>query len=126
MIAGTLVAIAIILGYAVAVSLSMAVTFGITKMAPAFVVNDHLLKASYKLFQDFVWLLCVVAGALVAAAVAASTAHLWLVELLLAAGLVCVPWTNAWDVRQRGILHQIVMSAITVVGVAATFALWKQ
>jgi hypothetical protein len=126
MIAGTLVAIAIILGYAVAVSLSMAVTFGITKMVPAFVVNDHLLKASYKLFQDFVWLLCVVAGALVAAAVAASTAHLWLVELLLAAGLVCVPWTNAWDVRQRGILHQIVMSAITVVGVAAAFALWKQ
>jgi len=126
MIADTLAAIAIILGYAVAVSLSMAVTFGITKAVPAFVVKDHLLKPGYKLLQNLVWLLCVTAGAFVAANLAASTAHVLPVGGLLAIALIGVSWTNAWDVRQRGILHQIVMSAVTVAGVAAGFALWRR
>lgn len=126
MIADTVAAIAIILGYAVAVSLSMAVTFGITKMVPAFVVKDHFLKPGYKLVQNLVWLLCVTAGALVAANLGASTAHVFPVSVLLAIALIGIPWTNAWDVRQRGILHQIVMGAITVVGVVAGFALWRR
>lgn len=126
MIADTLAAIAIILGYAVAVSLSMAVTFGITKTAPAFVVKDHLLNPGYKVLQNLVWLLCVTAGAFVAANLAASTAHLLSVGILLALALIGIPWTNAWDVRQRGILHQIVMGALTVAGVAGGFALWRR
>jgi len=126
MIADTLAAIAIILGYAVAVSLSMAVTFGITKAVPAFVVKDHLLKPGYKLLQNLVWLLCVTAGAFVAANLAASTAHVLPVGGLLAIALIGVSWTNAWDVRQRGILHQIVMGALTVAGVAGGFALWRR
>jgi hypothetical protein len=125
MIAGTLIAIALILGYAVAVSLSMAVTFGITKIAPGLVVNDHLLKTSYKVFQEFIWLLCVIAGAYVSAAVAAS-ARPWFAGVLLVAALVFIPWTNTWDVRQRGIVHQILMSTISVVGVLAGFVLWKR
>lgn len=125
MIAGTLIAISLILGYAVAVSLSMAITFGITKTVPGFVVNDHLLKTGYKLFQELSWLLCVVAGAYVTAAVSASVPRPWYAGILLIFALVLIPWTNSWDVRQRGIVHQIVMSVISVAGVVTGFALWK-
>jgi Na+-translocating ferredoxin:NAD+ oxidoreductase RnfA subunit len=126
MIAGTLIAIALILGYAVAVGLSMAATFGITKAAPWFVVNDHLLKTGYKFLQELVWLLCVIAGAYVSAAVAASVTRPWFTGTLLMIALVLIPWTNTWDVRQRGITHQIVMSVISVAGVVAGFVLWKR
>lgn len=126
MIAGTLIAIALVLGYAVAVGLSMAATFGITKAVPSFVVNDHLLKTGYKLFQVLVWLLCVIGGAYVSAAVAASATRPWFTGILLATALVLIPWTNTWDVRQRGIAHQIVMSVISVAGVVVGFVLWKR
>lgn len=123
MIAGTLIAVALILGYLVAVGLSMMVAFGITKAAPNFVVKDFRLKTAYKLVQELVWLLGVTAGAYLSALVAGTIMRPWLVGTLLASVLVIVPWTNTWEARQRGLGHQFLMSLLAVAGVVAGYYL---
>jgi hypothetical protein len=123
MITGTLIALALILGYLVAVGLSMAVTFGVTKAAPEFVASDHMLKTGYRLFQAVDWTACVIVGSYLSALVASITIRPWFVGGLLAALLVLVLWINTWEVRQRGLGHQLLMSAATVAGVGAGYYL---
>jgi hypothetical protein len=43
----------------------------------------------------------------------------WLIGGLLAALLILVLWTNTWEMRQRGLGYQLLMSAVTVAGVGA-------
>lgn len=123
MITGTLIAVALIFGYLVAVGLSMMATFGITKTAPGFVVKDFRLKNRYKLAQQMVWLVCVTTGAALSAVVSAPAMHPWFVGALLAVLFVAVPWTNPWETRQRGLGQQLVMSIVSVAGVAAGYYL---
>lgn len=123
MITGTLFLFALILGYIVTVGLSMMLTFGIAQAAPTFVVKDHLLKTGYRIFQEMVWLLCVTVGGYVSASVAQSTMHPWFVCVILAGILAGTPWTNTWEVAQRGLGHQIVMSVASVAGVVAGYIL---
>lgn len=123
MITGTFVVVALIVGYVVAVGLSMMATFGITRVAPAFVMQDHLLKPRYRLFQELVWLVCVTAGGYLAAWVAELTMHPLLVGILLAGVLVTILWANTWEMAQRGLGHQIVMSLVSIAGVCAGFVL---
>jgi hypothetical protein len=123
MIAGTLIAFAIALGYLVAVGLSMMATFGITKSAPGFVAKDLRLRTRYKLVQQMLWLVCVTVGASLSAVVSEPVLHPWLVGTLLAVILVAVPWTNTWETRQRGLGQQLLMSLVSVAGVAAGYYL---
>lgn len=123
MITATLTALALILGYLVAVGLSMAVTFSVAKVAPSFMVKDHLLKTGYKLFQALVWLVAVTVGSSLSALVAEVMMRPWLVEGLLAALLVSVLWANTWEVRQRGLGHQLLMTAFTIAGVGTGYYL---
>ena len=114
------VALALFLGYAVAVALSMAATFGITAVSPNFVAAENRIRRGYKYTQDAVWLVCAMAGGYVASLVNGES-HPWLVGSALAGILVAVLWMNAWEMRQRGLGHQLVMSFVSAVGVAIGF-----
>jgi len=116
------VALALFLGYAVAVALSMAATFGITAVSPNFVAANNRIRKSYKYTQDAVWLVCAVAGGYVASLVNGES-HEWLVGSGLVFILIAVLWMNVWEMRQRGLGHQLVMSFVSAVGVAIGFVL---
>ncbi|HEX4575742.1 MAG TPA: hypothetical protein VH117_00205 [Edaphobacter sp.] len=116
------IALALFLGYAAAVALSMAATFGITAISSNFVSKNHRIRREYKFVQDAVWLVCAMAGGYVAALVNGES-HSWLVGSALAGILIAVLWMNVWEMRQRGLGHQLVMSAGSAAGVAAGFAL---
>ncbi len=70
MMTSLFVAGALLPGYLIAVALLMTATFGITSLAPAFVVKDYRIRKRYKLTQDLVWLLCAAAGGYVTALIA--------------------------------------------------------
>lgn len=123
MITGTFVLFALILGYGVAVGLLMLATFGVTKAAPAFVAKEHVQNPRYRVLQEVVWFVCATAGGYVSAWVAGPAAHPWLVGVALAAALMTVLWSNKWEVAQRGLGHQIVMTFVTIAGVSAGLAL---
>ena len=123
MINGTFILFAVVLGYGIAVGLSMLATFSITKAAPAFVVKDHLLKPGYRLVQELAWLVCVALGAYAAAWVADLAMHPLLVGIALTATLLIILWTNTWEMAQRGLGHQVAMSLTTVIGVSIGFAI---
>jgi hypothetical protein len=116
------IALALFLGYGVAVALSMAATFGITAVSSSFVSKNNRISRGYKFMQDAVWLMCAMAGGYVAALVNGES-HSWLVGSGLVAILVAVLWINAWEMRQRGLGHQLVMSAGSAAGVAIGFIL---
>jgi hypothetical protein len=114
------IVLALFLGYAVTVGLAMAATFGITAASRGFVSKNYRIRARYKWVQDGVWLICATAGGYASALVAGGT-HPWLVGGALVTILVCVLWVNAWEMRQRGLGHQISMSLASVAGVTAGF-----
>jgi hypothetical protein len=116
------IALALFLGYAVAVALSMAATFGITAVSHDFVSKNYRISRGYKYAQDAVWLVCAVAGGYVASLVNGES-HRWLVGSGLVAILVGVLWMNAWEMRQRGLGHQLAMSFVSAVGVAIGFVI---
>jgi hypothetical protein len=116
------IALALFLGYLVAVCLWMAATFGITAVSRSFVSKDDRIRTRYKYAQEAVWLVCATAGGYVAAIVNGQ-AHPWVVGGGLVAILIGVLWMNAWEMRQRGLGHQISMSIVSAGGVAMGFLL---
>jgi hypothetical protein len=114
------VALALFLGYVVTVGLAMAATFGITAASRSFVSKNYRIRVRYKYAQDAVWLVCTTAGGYAAALVAGESNAL-LVGGALVTILVGVLWLNAWEMRQRGLGHQISMSLASVAGVTAGF-----
>jgi hypothetical protein len=120
MITGSFLVLALFLGYAVTVGLSMAATFGVSAASPNFVTENFRIRRRYKFVQDVVWLICTTAGGYVAALVIGQTRP-WLGGVGLVAILVGVLWINAWEMHQRGTEHQIIMSFMTAVGVATGF-----
>jgi hypothetical protein len=123
MITGSFLLLALVLGYLVTVGLSMAATFGITTSSPGLVAQDHRITQRYKFIQDGVWLVCTTVGAYMTALILGRDHSPWLGGAALAAALVGVLWRNAWERRQRGIGHQILISAATVIGVGVGFFL---
>lgn len=121
LIAISYIALALFLGYTVAVVLSMAATFGITAASRSFVSKNYRIRRRYKFLQDGVWLLCATAGGYVSALVNGGSP--WAVGSGLVAILVSVLWLNAWEMRQRGLGHQISMSVASAAGVTAGFLL---
>ena len=122
MITGIFLSLALILGYAITVVLSMAATFAISSVSPSFVVKDHRIRLRYKLLQDLVWLFCAIAAGYITSWVA-QRVDPWLAKSALAAVLVVLLWVNTWEMRQRGIPHQVAMTLLSVAGVMIGFAL---
>jgi hypothetical protein len=114
------IALALFLGYAAAVTLAMAATFGITAISPDFVSKNNRIRREYKFVQDAVWLVCAIVGGYVSALVNGGS-HSLMVGTALAVILVAVLWRNVWEMRQRGLGHQLVMSAGSAAGVALGF-----
>ena len=124
MITGTLILVAVLLGYAMTVGCSLVATFGLTAASPGFVAREHRITAGYKRVQALIWLACVTAGAFVAGAVAQWTSPL-VVGTLLAVSLIGMLWLNTWEARQRGMAHQILLSLVSLIGVIAGCGLAK-
>ncbi len=126
MMTALLTAAALLPGYIVAVALLMAASFAITSRVPAFVVHDYRIRIRYKLTQDLIWLMCAAAGGYVTAFMTPVVGGVfipWLPCAALAIVLILVLWGNSWEMRQRGIAHQILMTIATVAGVAAGYIL---
>ncbi|MCU1320519.1 MAG: hypothetical protein JWM43_168 [Acidobacteriaceae bacterium] len=122
MITGTLIAVALILGYVLTVLCSLAATFALTSASPKFVSRDFKITAGYKRVQTLIWLPCVTAGAFVTCAIA-QTNHPLMAAALLAIVLMGVLWFNTQEAQQRGIAHQMLMSVVTLAGAAAGYSL---
>lgn len=122
MMTGIFLSIALLLGYAATVVLSMAATFAITSISKDFVVKDFHIRRRYKFLQDVLWLPCAIAGGFVASWVGQGL-NQWLAGAAFIAVLLGVLWTNAWEMRQRGVPHQLVMSVISIAGVVIGFML---
>lgn len=116
MITGTLIAVALLLGYVTTVACSMLVTFALTSASPTMVSENHRITAKYKRVQAILWLVCVIVGAGVTCAVAQGTSPP-ITGTAMAAGLIAILWLNTWEARQRGMAHQILMSVMSILGV---------
>ena len=121
-IALSYISLALFVGYAFTVVLTMAATFGITLASPAFVAKENRIQTSYKYTQDAVWLVCSTAGGYAAAMVNGPT-YAYIVGPGLAAVLIAILWINAWEMRQRGLGHQLLMSLAAAIGVSVGFLL---
>ncbi len=122
MITATILVVSLLLGYLATLGCALAGTFLIASMSPRFAIENHYLRGSYKLTQELVLLLAATAGGYASAAVGGSM-HPLLTELCLAAILVSIHWINSWELRQRGLPHQILLTVCLVAGVFAGYAL---
>jgi hypothetical protein len=122
LIAISYIALALALGYGITVLLSMAATFWITAASRSFVSKNYRIQRGYKYAQDGLWLLCSLVGGY-AAAMVNQGEHAVMVASGLVVMLVGVLWLNVWEMRQRGLGHQIGMSVAAAVGVTAGFML---
>lgn len=120
MITGIFLSIALLFGYATTVVLSMASTFAITSISQSFVVKNFMIRKRYKLLQDLLWLPWTVAGGYVTSWVGGGL-NQWMTGAALIVVLVGVLWFNAWEMRQRGVPHQVAISLITIAGVVVGF-----
>ena len=120
MITVIFLSIALLLGYATTVLLSMASTFAITSTSKSFVVKDFKIRPRYKLLQDLLWLPCAIAGGYVASFIA-SGVNQWMAGAAFIALLTGILWTNRWEMRQRGVPHQVVMTLMSIAGVVIGF-----
>lgn len=120
-----MMAAAIALGYAATVAIAMISTFAVTMALPKFVEEDFLIRNGYKLVHEGFWLVCAVTGGFVAAVVVKGV-HPMVTEALLAGALIWVLWENSWEARQRGTAHQVLITTLTVLGVAAGYMLHRQ
>ena len=122
MITVIFISIALLLGYATTVLLSMASTFAITSTSKSFVVENYKIRARYKFLQDLLWFPWTVAGAFVASFIGSAQSQ-WIGGAAFIAVLTLILWTNVWEMRQRGLPHQIVMTLITIGGTVLGFML---
>lgn len=116
MITGTLILVALVLGYAMTVGCSLVATFGLASASPDFVARNHRITAGYKRVQALIWGACATAGGFVTCAVAQGTREFEVAALLIAS-LIGMLWFNTWEARQRGMAHQILMSLVSILGV---------
>ncbi len=122
MITATVLVVSLLLGYLVTLACALGGTFLISSLAPRFVIANHYLRGGYKLSQELVVLLASTIGGYASAAVGGSI-HPLVTELSLAAILVSINWINSWELRQRGLAHQILLTVCLIAGVFAGYAL---
>ena len=122
MITATILVVSLLVGYLATLGCALAGTFLVASLSPRFVIENHYLRSGYKLTQEFVVLLAATAGGYASAAVGGSI-HPLLTEVCLAAILVSINWINSWELRQRGLAHQILLTICLIAGVFAGYAL---
>ena len=122
MLSASLITVALILGYTVAVALMMLSVFGIAGTRPRLAVDNYRVRIRYKLLQDLLWIVYAGLGAYLSVWVAAD-AHPSLTAALLAAILIGVLWKNPEEARQTGLLHMLLSSACILAGIAVGYAL---
>ena len=111
------IALALFLGYAVAVALSMAATFGITAVSPSFVSKNNRIRRRIQVHAGWG-----VAGVRDGRGICSGR---WSMERLTVAGwsglvaiLVAVLWMNAGRCGSEDLATRLVMSVVSVAGVA--------
>ena len=112
----TYIALGVFLGYTITVSMFLVATIGIASGVPRFAVHEYRITTRYKLLQDLLWLGCTAVGSF-GAAVLAGPSNLIEAACVLAATLLFVLWRNTWEVRERGLPHQILLSVVTAAGI---------
>ena len=125
MFIAVMMALGVASGYVVTVILSMILTFAVTMALPKFTEADYLIRNGYKLVHEAFWFLCAATGGFVTAFVVKAI-HPWVTEVLLGAALIWVLWDNSWEARQRGMAHQVLITTLTVLGVAGGYMLQRQ
>ena len=121
MISATLIIVSLILGYVIAVGLSMAFVFGVVRMWPSLVRQDHRLTGFYLLLQDVVWFVTAAVAGYAASWIAAESSAPWVGAALLGVVLVGVMWRNIEEIMQRGLIHMLLASGCAFAGVAVGF-----
>ena len=108
----------LVLGYVLVVACSLAGTIAVASAAPHFVAADHHLRPAYKLLHEALWTVASVGGGIAAASISGSRMLAWMSGAALAAALIVMLWVNAWEARQRGLPHQLLITLLTCAGVA--------
>jgi hypothetical protein len=121
MISITLIAVSLILGYVIAVGLSMVFVFGFVRILPSLVRQDHRLSGIYLLLQDGIWFVSAAAAGYAASWIAVESSAPWAGAALLGVVLVGAMWRNTEEVMQRGLIHMLLASGCAFAGVAAGF-----
>jgi NADH:ubiquinone oxidoreductase subunit 6 (subunit J) len=121
MISATLIVVSLILGYVIAVGLSMMFVFGVVRIWPSLVRQNHRLTGIYLLLQDVVWFVIAAVAGYAASWVAAESSTPWVGAALLGVVLVVAMWRNIEEVMQRGLIHMLLASGCVLAGVAAGF-----
>jgi hypothetical protein len=120
MISATLLLFALLLGYAVSVSLLLALTFAF-RSTPDLILSGSRIQPRFKVIQQLLWLFSCIAGGFVTALIGATRP--WIAALALIAVLVFMLWKNDTEARQRGFVHQVAISIVTALGVVIGFAI---
>jgi uncharacterized membrane protein SirB2 len=121
MISVILIAVSLMLGYVIAVGLSMVFVFSVVRMLPSLARRDDRLTQIYLLLHDGMWLLSAVAAGYAASWVAAESSSPWMGAALLGLVLVGSMWRNTEEVMQRGLIHMLLTSGCVFTGIAAGF-----
>ena len=113
-----IVSFGLAVGYLLVVVCSLASTIGLASAAPRFVVRDHRLRGGYKLLHEAMWTVWSLGGGFAVAVVVGRGTLAWVAGAALATVLILLLWRNSWEARQRGLPHQILLTALTFAGVA--------
>jgi len=122
MLTVSLIVVSVILGYLLAVALSMVTIFVVARQWPGFAVRDHRMRNLYLLLQDALWLPSGAAGGYAASWLVADSFP-WLAATVLAATVIAAMWLNTEEVMQRGLVHMLLANACFATGVGVGFAL---
>jgi hypothetical protein len=114
--------LAVVLGYLIAAACLLGATLAIGSAAPHFVEEKHCLRGPYKLAYAAIWVLCAAAGGYATAWIG-DRSWAWAEGLAILAMLTAVLWKSPWEARQRGLAHQILLTALTPVGVMLGYSL---
>lgn len=114
--------LSVLAGYCVTIACALMGTMWIASVAPHFVIADHRVRGTYKLTHEALWFCCVTLGGFVTAKVGMGMAQ-WSQQIALAAILLLMLWRNTWEARQRGTVHQLLISLLTLFGVMIGFSI---
>ena len=125
MIGYAVLGLSVLAGYCVTIACALMSTMSLASAVPRFVIANHRVRSSYKLTHETMWFCCVVLGGFVTAKVGSGMPQWW-EEVALAGILLLMLWRNTWEARQRGTVHQLLISLLTVGGVMAGFSVYNK